>query len=84
MPVYEYGCKECGNTFEQIHKIDERATPLSEPCPECEGIDSVEHILSVAAFVSNHKSALQRAGSGWAEVLKAKKKGAGRRNLIKD
>lgn len=36
-PVYEYKCTKCGNVFEEIHKVDDRNNPLSEPCKECQG-----------------------------------------------
>lgn len=37
MPLYEYRCKSCGKHFEEIHKVDDRQKPLSEPCKECQG-----------------------------------------------
>lgn len=52
MPLYEYKCKKCENTFEALRKID--AEPLTE-CMFCQG--EVEKLISVSSF--------QFKGSGW-------------------
>lgn len=31
MPIFEYGCKRCGGSFEAIRKADD----VSPPCPNC-------------------------------------------------
>jgi putative FmdB family regulatory protein len=33
MPTYEYKCRGCGHTFEEMHGVDDRV----EHCPECGG-----------------------------------------------
>ncbi len=33
MPIYEYGCKKCGNKFELIRRLPKRDDPA--PCPKC-------------------------------------------------
>ncbi len=52
MPLYEYRCKKCENTFEALQKID--AEPLTE-CMYCQG--EVEKLISSSSF--------QFKGSGW-------------------
>jgi putative FmdB family regulatory protein len=52
MPLYEYRCKKCENTFEALQKID--AEPLTE-CMHCQG--EVEKLISASSF--------QFKGSGW-------------------
>lgn len=52
MPLYEYRCKKCENTFEALQKID--AEPLTE-CKYCQG--EVEKLISSSSF--------QFKGSGW-------------------
>lgn len=32
VPLYRYECPSCGEGFEELKKLDERAT---EPCPKC-------------------------------------------------
>lgn len=33
MPIYEYGCKKCGNKFELIRRLGARDD--AAPCPQC-------------------------------------------------
>jgi putative FmdB family regulatory protein len=33
MPIYEYVCRPCRSTFEEIRSISECETPI--PCPSC-------------------------------------------------
>lgn len=35
MPIYEYGCSECGNSFEEILSVAEGRVRESELCPYC-------------------------------------------------
>jgi len=42
MPIYEYRCRDCDETFELLV----RGSSPSPECPECEG-DSVERVLTV-------------------------------------
>ena len=44
MPIYEYTCEECGNTFEELVFGDE--TP---PCPSCKS-DKTHKLLSATRF----------------------------------
>ncbi|MCK5687973.1 zinc ribbon domain-containing protein [Myxococcota bacterium] len=52
MPIYEYKCKKCDETFEVIQK-------MSAPAPKCESCGSkrTERLMSAASFVLK--------GSGW-------------------
>ncbi len=52
MPIYEYQCSKCGETFELIQKISDK--PLSK-CKFCNG--KVERLISNTSF--------QLKGSGW-------------------
>jgi putative FmdB family regulatory protein len=52
MPLYEYRCKSCGQTFEVIQKFSDR--PL-KACRECSG--SLEKLISRSSF--------QLKGGGW-------------------
>ena len=35
--LYVYTCKECRESFEENHAIDERELPLATPCSKCGG-----------------------------------------------
>ena len=52
MPIYEYQCSKCGETFEIIQKVSDK--PLTK-CKFCEG--KVERLISNSSF--------QLKGSGW-------------------
>jgi putative FmdB family regulatory protein len=43
MPIYEYQCRGCGQTFEKLQKMDERQRPIK--CPHC-GEKKAERVLS--------------------------------------
>ncbi len=52
MPLYEYKCQSCGETFEVIQKFSDTALQVHEKCG-----GPVERLIST--------SALQFKGSGW-------------------
>jgi putative FmdB family regulatory protein len=52
MPLYEYQCKSCNNTFELRQKFSD--APASE-CPSCGG--AVEKLISQSGFALK--------GGGW-------------------
>lgn len=52
MPVYEYGCQNCGHQFELRQKFSD---PPATECPACGG--SVSKLISAAAF--------SLKGGGW-------------------
>ena len=53
MPIYEYGCAECGYEFEEMQKF--RDPPLQD-CPQCEQ-PVAQRKISISAF--------HRKGGGW-------------------
>ena len=53
MPLYEYQCNVCSNTFELRQKFSD---PPARECPECHG--DVTKLISSAAFALK--------GGGWA------------------
>lgn len=52
MPIYEYGCLQCGHQFDIMQKFSD--APLSE-CPKCAG--ELKKLISSTSFVLK--------GSGW-------------------
>ena len=69
MPIYEYQCKSCSKSFEQIQKISD--DPLTD-CPEC-GQAALVKLVSAAAF--------RLKGQGWYETDFKKSE---KRNLAQD
>ena len=63
MPLYEYKCERCGDTFEIIQKFSDQPLTTHEGCG-----GAVERLIST--------SALQFKGSGW-YVTDYAKSGAG-------
>ncbi|MBS3076009.1 zinc ribbon domain-containing protein [Candidatus Pacearchaeota archaeon] len=51
MPIYEYHCKKCDRTYEEIQSSYAEKTI---DCPECGGL--AEKVLSVSAKGTNNKS----------------------------
>jgi putative FmdB family regulatory protein len=60
MPIYEYRCRKCEETFEVMQKVNEDNKVLQ--CPKCQ-TDEPERLLS--SFCSGSpKSATAARGSG--------------------
>lgn len=53
MPIYEYGCQDCGHEFEEMQKFSD---PPLELCPNCENRNARRRV-SVSAF--------HLKGGGW-------------------
>ena len=53
MPIYEYGCAECGYEFEEMQKFSE---PPLQDCPQCEQ-SAAQRKISISAF--------HLKGGGW-------------------
>lgn len=56
MPIYEYACKNCGHTLDELQKISD--DPLVD-CPECEQ-PQLKRLLSAPRF--------RLKGAGWYET----------------
>ena len=67
MPLYEYRCINCGETFEVIQKFNQ---PLLEKCPKCGG--KLTKLLSPPM--------IQFKGSGWYVTDYAKKSESSKEN----
>ncbi len=60
MPFYEYQCKDCGKTFEQLVVIS--AANEKQRCPNC-GSQNTEKLLSV--FSAKASSSAGVSGGGF-------------------
>lgn len=81
--TYSYNCENCNYHWDASLPMDSRDLPLSEPCPQCAHVGSVKRVV-VAPGISyaGAQTVLQRAGSGWNDVLNKVKKSSGRRANI--
>lgn len=68
MPIYEYACRNCAHTLEELQKISDEPLLL---CPAC-GEPQLKRLLSAPRF--------RLKGSGWYETDFKKDK---QKNLIK-
>ena len=80
MPIYEYGCQQCGHYFEEMQKF---SAPPIERCPECGSLEA-QRKVSVSAF--------HLKGGGWykdgygsksTEEAKSKTDDTGKKETIK-
>jgi len=55
MPLYEYRCKDCGDTFDMNMRIEGRDEPTNAPCSKCDG----EVVRGVGC------GGFELLGSGW-------------------
>lgn len=54
MPIYEYRCEKCDETFEVMQKMSD---PTPDPCPKCGAPKSLERLISRSSF--------RLKGGGW-------------------
>jgi putative FmdB family regulatory protein len=62
MPLYEYQCKECGESFEVRALIKEKVAGLNLVCPKC-GSPEARQLLTIAMVVHPGKE-ISSSGCG--------------------
>lgn len=82
MPIYDYKCRACGRTFDELVKLGE--TP---PCPSC-GSTDLERLVSLPAISTEgtRERSLGKARQRAGKVQREKKHAEAEytRNYIKD
>ena len=81
MPTYTYCCPDCGHTFEEFKKVDERDAPTFDPCGEC-GNSDVSMLLSPMNIISGRST--NKMPAWYTERLSAIKDRAGASHTIQD
>jgi len=80
---YDYFCTECNARWEETQFMNDRDAPIALPCPQCSKTNCVKRgVASLAISYQGGKTVLQRAGSGWNDVLGKIKKASGRDNSL--
>ena len=62
MPIYEYGCKDCGQRFEMLRAMRDGHAPAH--CPGC-GSERTGRLLSVFAAQRNGGEGGDAGECGW-------------------
>lgn len=55
MPLYDYECKICGDTFEEFQTIKNMDVPVNNPCPSCKEKGKIIRLVGFGAFVDPAK-----------------------------
>ena len=69
MPTYQYKCNECGNEFEEIHRVADREIPVDTLCEIC-GQGNIELVPQLLTTISMRGSWRQHTSDGWKDRLK--------------
>ena len=82
--TYTYICSSCNEQWDDRQLMADRDLPTSQPCPHCNSEGTVKRTIAFAPRISYEggQTVLQRAGSGWNDVLNKVKKSSGRKTNI--
>ncbi len=61
MPLYEFICLKCAQTFDELRSMDDRGEPAV--CPNCGAEQTRRGVSSFAAFGSGERESRAVAGS---------------------
>jgi putative FmdB family regulatory protein len=61
MPIYEYECPECGESFEKMVRFSE--ADQIPACPKCESIATRKKISAVFSFGASGLGTISSSGS---------------------
>jgi len=80
---YDFFCDNCSHEWEETQFMNDRDIPTTLPCPKCQTKNKIRRVIrSLAISYEGNQTILQRAGSGWNDVLNKVKKASGRKNSI--
>jgi len=68
LPIYEYQCKKCLGSWEDIFKLDDSDLPESQPCKFCGTLGEVGKLITGTTIVSGVNLAA-KVPAGFKEVL---------------
>ena len=74
---------QCDASWDANLPMDSRDLPLSQPCPHCAVDGQIKRTVTAPGIsYEGGKTILQRAGSGWNDVLNKVKKASGKQAQI--
>lgn len=62
MPLYEYRCRHCDRTFEELRRLSEADLPAE--CPQCEGTETERLLSAFATSAGTTGSGASSCGGG--------------------
>ena len=76
MPMYDYQCNKCKNTFEEMLTYEKRDNPTKEPCPKC-GVMEVNKVIGgfPGLAADTNITPDKKTGGDWSELMGRIKKG---------
>ena len=78
MPNYDYRCIKCDKIEERFVTIAKKDEPLI--C-SCEEKGELKRMIACPPITHDTINPIKRAGSGWNDVLKRRKKNSGANNI---
>ena len=82
MPLYDYKCTACENTWDEMQTIANRNKPAKKPCPKC-GQKKVIKLDASIQVIDPVRLGITRPDNGFKEVISKVKK-AHPRNTMRD
>jgi putative FmdB family regulatory protein len=61
MPIYEYLCTDCGETFEKMVRFSEAG--LAPACPKCTSKETHKKLSTIASFGVSSSGSTSSSGS---------------------
>ena len=83
MPIYDFKCKKCENTWDEMLLYKNRDKPCKSGCPKCAESGMIERVIGAPIMSEPHKMGLKRPDSGFREVI-SKIKQHHPKNTIRD
>jgi putative FmdB family regulatory protein len=55
MPTYDYSCSKCEHSFDKILRVDDRAEPTKDACPNCGAKNTVSIMLTAPSLMNANR-----------------------------
>lgn len=69
MPIYDYVCRNCSHTFEEILSYADRLSPESETCKKCGSKNTINIRLSINKPIDPYRLGLKQPTTLFKERL---------------
>jgi putative FmdB family regulatory protein len=69
MPIYEYYCNKCQQSFEKIQKTDDRFLPLNDACSNCNEKECIELKVSSGSIIDSVRLGVTKPSAQFRERM---------------